>query len=65
MTIYTAGRFTADVWTGGYPVQIVVSDESGNTIRLRHSEISDLAYVVKRALKDARRQLEKNDRGEV
>lgn len=60
-----AGNFSIEVWIGGYPVFIVLSYEGNELARFNHHEISDLQYVVNRAVRQAKQTLPAKLRNEV
>lgn len=56
MNRYNAGRFEVEV-SGPYPVWVGIRYDGQEIARLRHDEIADLLYVVKRAKNAARNAL--------
>ena len=64
MTNYKVGRFAFDI-NGPHPVWVRVKDDGGGELRtIRHNELRDLAYGIKRAMREAKILL-KEDKGEV
>jgi hypothetical protein len=67
----SAGRFEVDVTRGGYPVDVYVYLKPYNggpreqVLRIEHAELSDLKYVVQRAINEARRNLGPDRQDEV
>ena len=51
--LISAGRFSAEVWFGGYPVTIKLVSvdpyKHQTVIHMTHLELMDLEHVVKRA----------------
>ena len=48
-----AGNFEIDVWKGGYPVWCHLKYEGKDVkISLSHNELSDLHYVVTKAMQE-------------
>lgn len=58
----SAGRFEVEVTRGGYPIDVYVYLKPHNggpreqVFRIGHDELSDLKYVVDRAINEARRK---------
>jgi hypothetical protein len=59
-----AGKFEVHPWGGGYPVWCDVMYNNVSIARIHHNELSDLRYVVEKAMQEARLIL-KGDRDEV
>lgn len=60
-----AGEFTAEVY-GPYPCWVTIRYKDEVVVQtLRHDELQDLAYVVRRAMAEARRRLGDKDAAEV
>ena len=60
-----AGEFIIDVSSGGYPVWCRISYLGEQIVSISHTELSDLEYAVKKAMYQAKMQLQPSDRWEV
>jgi hypothetical protein len=60
-----AGNFKINVWQGGYPVWCVISYGDKELAQLRHTELRDLEYAVRRAIVEATAALPENYKHEM
>jgi len=60
----TVGKFSANVWEGGHPVWIELSDGLAG-IKIDHRDLDDLEHLVRRMKQMARSELPENYRHEV
>lgn len=60
-------QFSIEVTTGGYPVWVSITygNDYSKQIRFSHSELRDLEYAIKSAMREARQQLPDQYKGEV
>jgi|KBSSwiStaDraftv2_1062776.scaffolds.fasta_scaffold624700_2 hypothetical protein len=58
------GKFKIDVSRGGYPVWCTLFYEGKEITRLHHSDLRDLRYAAKQAMREARQQLRKGSPSE-
>jgi hypothetical protein len=52
-----AGKFSINVWRGGHPVWCVLSYDGQEIAQLHHSDLRDLRYAVKQAMREVRKVL--------
>jgi hypothetical protein len=57
MNEFKAGDFVVTVYTGAYPINVCVEYGGQQALRLRHDQLRDLRYALKKAMKAARRAL--------
>lgn len=58
-------RIEVDVWKGGYPVWCHLKIDGVEVASFHHEELADVAYELKRAMRDARVELGDRHKDEV
>lgn len=60
-----AGDWKIDTWKGGYPVWCEISYGDSKFVKIRHTELRDLEYAVRRAILECRDGLPENYKHEM
>jgi hypothetical protein len=60
-----AGEWEFKVWSGGWPVTTEIHFKGEEIARVRHTELRDLEYVVKRAILECRDALPESCKHEM
>jgi hypothetical protein len=60
-----AGNWKINPWVGGYPIWCELFYRGERLTQVRHTELRDLEYAVKRAINEARSNLPDNYKHEM